>query len=177
MIPKYSTKLFTDIWVNLEDFRDDVKASPLNLLSDSSLEVLFYLLYAKYGNSPIANYDENQFKFKVYSIIYQYGPTWEKRVEIQKKLRELNEEELRLGAKQIFNKAYNPSSDPSTCTTEEILYINEQNSSGLKRSKLEAYDLLLNLLETDVTGEFISKFSICFKQFVMPEHEVIYEGE
>lgn len=177
MTPQYSTKLFTNIWVNEEDFISDVKSSPLNLLSDSSLSVLFYLLYAKYGNSPIANNDENQFKFKVYSVIYQYGPTWEKRVEIQKKIRELNEEEIRVGNKAIYNRALNPSTDPSTCTLDEILTINEQNTQGIKRSKLEGYSLLLDLLETDVTGEFISKFSICFKQFVMPEHPILYESE
>ena len=32
-----------------------------------------------------------------------------------------------------------------------------------------AYEKLLELLDSDVTGEFIGKFKICFKQFVMPE--------
>lgn len=175
--PMYNTKLFTMIWSNEEDFITDVKSSPLHLLRDESLSVLFYLLYAKYGNSPIANNDENQFKYKIYSVIYQYGPTWEKRVEIQKKLRELNDEEIRVGNKSIFNRAYNPSSEPSTCTLEEIQTINEQNTQGMKRSQLDGYSLLLDLLETDVTGEFIEKFKVCFKQFVMPEQTILYESE
>lgn len=167
----------TNIWSNETDFINDVKSSPLHIIREDSLRVLFYLLYAKYGNSPIANYDEEQFKFKVYSTIFQFGPTWEKKLEVQKKIRELNDEEIRLGSKQIFNKATNPSGDPSTCTLEEISYINQQDTANIKKSKLEGYATLLDLLETDVTGAFIEKFSICFKQFVMPENPLLYGSE
>ena len=43
--------------------------------------------------------------------------------------------------------------------------------------KLKAYEKLLELLDSDVTGEFINKFRICFKQFVMPERTWIYVTE
>ncbi len=115
--------------------------------------------------------------FKIYSVIFKYGPTWEKRIEVQEKIRNLNEDEIRTGTKQIFNRADNPSTDPSTCTLEEINYINSQNTANLKKSKLEGYEMLLNLLESDVTEEFINKFRICFKQFVMPENTVLYDSE
>ena len=43
--------------------------------------------------------------------------------------------------------------------------------------KLKAYEKLLELLDTDVTGNFISKFKTCFKQFVMPERTWLYVTE
>ena len=89
MIPQYNTVIFTDVWSSAEDFKAEYSSSALaNAISADNQDVLFYLLYAKYGNSPIANRDITQFKYKVYSIIYQYGHTWEKRLDIQKKLRE-----------------------------------------------------------------------------------------
>lgn len=170
----YNTKIFTEIWDNKNDFISDLKETGLINIKDDSLNVLYMLLYARYGNSPIANNDVYQFKAKVASIIFQYGPTWEKRLDVQKKIRELTEEDIFTGTKAIYNHAYNPSIEPGTSSLEEIPEINEQNTTNFKKSKLEGYSMLLDLLETDVTGEFINKFKICFKQFVMPERIVWY---
>lgn len=76
MIPQYDTKLMTEIWEEAEDFVYDYKHVGIpTTISDANATTLFYLLYARYGNNPIANYDENQFKYKMFSIIFQYGPT------------------------------------------------------------------------------------------------------
>lgn len=49
-----------------------------------------------------------------------------------------------------------------------------ETTTTLTAGKLKAYEKLLELLQSDVTGEFINKFKICFKQFVMPERTWIY---
>ena len=103
-----------------------------------------------------------------------YGPTWEKRLEIQKELRNLNIEELQKSATAIYNHSYNPSTEPSTQTLEELRTINDQNVTKHKRSKTDAYALLLSLLETDVTEEFLSKFKKLFIQVVSPELPLWY---
>ena len=187
--PQYSTMLFCDVWNNPTSFKDDyedagVFTEPVTdngvtikagtKLSDANLTILFALLYSKYGNSPIANSDVNQFKFKVYGIIFQYGPSWEKRLEIQEKLRALSDEEIAKGSKAIYNTALNPSSQPSTQSLEELQYINSQNTTNYKKSKMDAYTQLWGLLDTDVTGEFINRFKVCFKQFVRPEKPLLY---
>lgn len=70
------TKKFTDIYPDYDTFEDDYTGSPLNgAITNDNLEILYYLLYAKYGNSHITNMDENQFKFKLFSTIWKYGPT------------------------------------------------------------------------------------------------------
>ena len=73
-IKLYDTMTFSEVYGSASEFLTAVKGCPLMevstgvyLLKDSSINNLFYLLYARYGNSPIANADVNQFKYKVYS--------------------------------------------------------------------------------------------------------------
>ena len=84
MIPQYDTKLFNEIWEDADSFLEDYNNVGIpTTISTQSATTLYYLLYAKYANNPLANYDENQFKYKVFSLIYSYGPTWEKKLSIQ----------------------------------------------------------------------------------------------
>ena len=310
MIPQYDTKLMTEVWSQASEFLTDYQNIGIpTTISVQNATTLYYLLYARYGNTPIANYDENQWKYKMFSIIFQYGPTWEKRLDIQNTLRglqisdlvdngsfhelfshsasetssktgsdnntrTLNTTEKNTGTsavantgtdttastgtqsvshtgtvgttgetEDIKNHAYNPSTAPAQNAYSPLSYINEQNANknnanstvtnnltdtttndlqnqtthnttstttnDLSRAdtgtikddrtisdsassentsqnetttvmtagKLKAYEKLLELLDTDVTGNFISKFKVCFKQFVMPERHMIYVTE
>lgn len=310
MIPQYDTKLMTEVWSQASEFLNDYQNIGIpTTISNQNATTLYYLLYARYGNTPIANYDENQWKYKMFSIIFQYGPTWEKRLDIQNTLRglqisdlvdngsfhelfshsgsetssktgsdnntrTLNTTEKNTGTasvantgtdttastgtqsvthtgtvgttgetEDIKNHAYNPSTAPAQNAYSPLSYINEQNANknnasstvtnnltdattndlqnqtthnttstttnDLSRAdtgtikddrtitdsanaentsqnetttvmtagKLKAYEKLLELLDTDVTGNFISKFKVCFKQFVMPERHMIYVTE
>lgn len=171
----YRTRKFTDIWEEVDDFANDYTGVGIpTTISEESLTTLFYLLYARYGNSHIASSDETQFKYKVFSTIFMYGPTWEKRLEIQKNLREMDIEELRESAKAIYNHSFNPSTTPSTDTIDELTTINDQNVTKHKRSKTDAYALLIGLLETDVTKEFIDRFAKLFLTIVEPELPLWY---
>ena len=294
MIPQYDTKLMTEIWEDAEDFVYDYKHVGIpTTISDANATTLFYLLYARYGNNPIANYDENQFKYKMFSVIFQYGPTWEKRLSIQETLRgmsladlvdngqlaelfssqgstsqtssgtngntrTLNTQEANTGTQAVAhtgtvgtignndiqnsgndttidNHAFNPGTAPANNAFDPLAYINEQKAQKITKGtkseqdtdstttynntdtttnnlqkadtgtitdagttsgtvsgtdsksnsttttmtagKLKAYEKLLELLDSDVTGDFISKFKICFKQFVIPERTWIYVSE
>lgn len=91
----YNTKTFTEIYDSATAFTTDYSTIDLGGINDSSLVTkLYYLLYAKYGNSPIANLDETQFKYKLFSLIFQYGPNWEKELNIQGILRNLQLSDL-----------------------------------------------------------------------------------
>lgn len=175
MIPRYNTMTYTDIWETPEAFYADFQNSfASNSISVESSRVLANLLYAQYGNSPIANRDVNQFKAKVWSVIYSYGPAWEKRLDIQKKLIGLNEEDIRLGSKSINNIAQNPTQLATTAGLNEVVEITQQSSQGFTKSKLDAYAQLYELIVTDVTTEFIDKFKHCFKTLVLPENPILY---
>lgn len=182
MTNMYDTKTFTEIYENVNDFIYDYNNIGLpKIISVENCSTLYYLLYAKFGNSPIANYDENQFKFKLFGIIWQYGPTWEKRLEIQAKIRGIKDEELVIGSKAIYNHAFNPgeiASEGASATTKqpELQYINDQNVTNYEKSKMDAYMQLWDLLDTDVTSEFINRFAKLFKQFVRPG-ALLFESE
>ena len=173
MLPKYSTVLFTDIWNSYDEFITDFTASPFKD-SITQTEILYYLLYARYGNNPIANNDIEQWKFKIYGIIFAYGPTWEKKLDLQEKIRNLTEDELRTGTKAVHNTALNPSTQPSTSALDELNYINSQNTTNYKKNKIDAYLDQFGLLDDSITEDFIVKFRKCFKQFVAPERPLLY---
>ena len=174
----FRTRTFADIYTELKDFKEDYVDNGIPVtISDANLTTLYYLLYARYGNSNIASSDETQFKYKLFSKIFMYGPAWQKRLEIQKKLMELSDDEIVKGATAIYNSALNPSQAPSTQTLEELNYINSQNTTKYKKSKLEAYAILEELIRTDVTEAFIGKFKKLFITVVEPELPLWYQTE
>lgn len=166
------TLLFSEVWEDYSSFETDYTALIAGFLENTSpvtansLKTIYYLLFASYGNNPIANSDIDQFKMKIVSTIYAYGPTWQRKQAIQNSLRALTDADLLQGAKQIYNHALNPSSEPSTSSLIELTYINDQNTANYQKSKMEAYSILWGLLHADATRDFIDKFRKCFAVFV-----------
>lgn len=184
MIPMYNTQLFSEIWNNAQKFLSDYKASPFyvtnNTLTDANVVLTYYLLYNKYGNNPIANYDVNQFKFKVFGVMFQYGPAWATKLSIQEKVRSLgvaDDSEIYKGSKAIYNHAFNPETTPTTGDLTEINFINDQNTTSYKKSKLEGLATLAEVLRDDVTATYIDKFRKMFNPFVKPVAHTIYVEE
>lgn len=174
----YRQKKFTDVYESVEDFLADYKDCGIpTTITDNSVQTLFYLLYGSYGNDVVASSDINRFKYKLFSIVFQYAPNWEKQLEIQSKLRGLTEDDIRLGSRQIYNTAQNPSTEPSTDTTDELQYVNNQNVTKNQRGVLEGYATLLSLLRTDVTQEFLNRFRKLFLTIVQPEEPLLYITE
>lgn len=146
-------------------------------IKEASCKTLFYLLYARYGNSHFANEDLVQSKLKIFSTIFKYGPTWEKKLEIQAELRDLDLDDLREGSKQITNHANNPNTAPGTSALEELEYIDEQHAVNYKKNKVDAYATLWNMLATDVTEEFINRFNKIFMLVTLEDDVYLYEEE
>lgn len=220
MKPMYDTNLFCEIWDSSDKFLADYNNTgteftnqvPTTISQENAL-MTYLLLFSRYGNNPIANYDVNQFKNKIFTIIWQYGPAWEKRLSMQEDIRNLTLQEITQGTKTdwssegtqsqnnsgtdttINNHAYNPSTAPTTQSTNELDYIDQQqvakgsNTSTISgtdskttgqvvtKSKMDAYAQLWDLVATDVTNVYIAKFKNCFKQFVAPERRMIYVTE
>lgn len=185
----YRNMTLTDVWESADEFKTEYKASPLyvqgqrlfdgvetlnGVTQPDNITTLFYLLYSKYAGSPIKNADVNQFKYRLFSIIFQYGPTWQKNLDIQSKLRSISDSELLVGSKVIYNHAYNDASEPTTSGLEEVEYINDQNTANQKKSKMAAYSDLAVLLATDVTELFLNKFKTLFSIFVAPQPVRLY---
>ena len=189
MIQMSQTITFSQVWDEYNKFKIDFDDSPFTgaihegevtaegKTMPDNLEILYYLLYAKFGNSFITNLDINQWKFKVFSTIWKYGPAWEKKLEIQANLKglDIESEDFLKGAKAIYNKALNPETEPSTNDLKELKYINEQNTTNYKKSKMDALTQLWNLIATDVTESFLERFAPLFKRIWNPG--ILFESE
>lgn len=173
----YRTRTFANVWSTAADFLTDWKACGLyasGLLTDDEVTKIYYLLYANFANSHIMSSDENRFKYSLYAKLFSFGPSWAKRIDIQAKLRALSEDDIRLGTKAVYNRALNPETEPTTNTLDELAYINEQNTQKYQKSALEGYALLWELIDTDVTTQFINQFASLFIQIMLPEGPLYY---
>ena len=180
----FINRTFADVFPTMKDFVQEYETSGLysntNKVDDAG--TLYYLLYAKYGNSTIASFDENQFKYKVFSTIFTYGPTWEAKLKTQHELRELinnpaKQQELFIGAQAVYNHSYNPSSEPTTVDFDPLNTVNDQTANRHTRGKLDAYATLMAVLNTDITEEFIGRFKKLFITIVQPNLPLWYESE
>lgn len=164
----YRNEKFTDIYPDVQTFLTEYKTSPLydEEMQDTNLMKLYYLLYAKYGNSTIASSDINQFKYKLYSIIYDQGPIWQKYLYIQKQLRSLSNDEILKSSEYINSHAYNPG---QYMNDNGILdYINDQTKSTTYNATINAYYSYLNTLNS-FTETFLDMFKSLFLTVVAPE--------
>lgn len=179
----YRSNKFSDIFENAEVFKDDYLSSGICIMANSLKQPLdndfivaqYYLLSARYANSIVASSDPQRFKENLFSLIWQYGLPWKSKIEIQDKLRNLSEAELLQGNMSINNSAQNPSTEPSTSDDLELSFINAQTVSKNKKSKLAAYATLYELIKTDVTELYLSKFKKLFLTVVEPEEPLLYE--
>ena len=171
----YRQVKFTDVYPDATTFVNDYTTSAIpTTISNDTATTLYYLLYSRYGNSVIASSDTNRFKYDLFATIFSYAPTWEKRLDVQEKLRDLSDEELITGQATINNHAFNPGTATSTSTLDELTAINEQVTQKGKRDKLTAYTELLRALWTDVTEQFLDKFQKLFLIILQPELPLWY---
>lgn len=76
---------FSDIFPSTKEFLEASQLCQMLIPPDierADLELIFYLLYSKYGNNTIASTDETRFKFSLFSIVYQWGGNWKKKVKM-----------------------------------------------------------------------------------------------
>lgn len=181
MLPQYDTKLFIDVFPTYSDFQyvfdNEFGKYAKDCISVNNLTALYYLLFARYGANPIVNPSIDIFKARLVATTFQKGPTWERKLAIQKSLRDLTEAELQTGARTLMNRAQHDEGEPGTDTDQELSYINSQDVQKMKRSKLDAYSFLQDVLQTDVTEEFIVAFAPLFSKFVSPNRGRIYEND
>lgn len=184
----YFTRKFSDIYPTLDAFLADFTTFSTEGLNPAfinntqtstvnTINIVYYLLSARYGYSHIAGSSEDLFKLRLFTIIYQYGPTWEKRLNLQLQIRSLDLSALREGNVLINNVALNPSTAPTTSTMDELTHINQQNVNKYKRNALTAYSEQWDMLETDVSEEFIDRFKSLFIKIVQPQTNLWYTTE
>lgn len=169
---------FTDAWMSADNFVAEwSQADVPTTISAASAKTLYYLLYARHGNDIIASSDTTRFKYCVYSLIFQYGGVWEKKLELQEKLRALSDDELQRGTTQINNRANHDGTEPQTDDLQLIPGVDEQLATIYKKDKMNAYSTLYELLDDTITERFLKKFDNLFLKCVSPELPLLYGDE
>lgn len=175
----FQTETFSNSFGDSDTFVAKFRTNPMSSLAgdslaDSDLAVIFYLLYSKYGNSHYSTMDQYQAEYQVFSKVIAYGPRFIREYKVQKDLLTMSEEDLLSGSKTIYNHAYNPGTDP---TVEELDQVDDQNTTKIKRSRLDAYEYLLSLLDDSVVDRFLKRFKDLFLTFVKPTGPIWFKEE
>lgn len=174
----YRTRTFSQIFEEYSKFNEEWYKTIFSAeVEELPIELIFNLLYSRYGNSSVASSDENQFKYRLFSIVFQYAPNWYKEFGIQRQIRAYEVEDFQKGNLNIVNNASNPSTQPSTLDTEELPFVSQQNVSKTTRSLADGYALMLSLLKEDVTETFLKRFQKLFLNIVEPERPLWYVTE
>ena len=177
--PAYSRYTFRDIFPDEATFKTGVKTNNLleSEITDAFLSKFYYMLFAKYANSPISKSDSEEWLYDLIFTMNAFIPTYLKKESIQKQLRALDLADVRVGFQSIFNHAFNPSTTPSTGTDEELPYVNEQNVNKTKKNPVDALSSLWEMLHTNLWEELLRKFQKLFSKIVTPANNVFYVTE
>lgn len=185
MYGEYETPLFIEMWGTMDNTLEEkielFKAQwhesgfDMNEIGDADLNRIFLLLYAKYGNNPIAPHSELRFKYDLYGIIFKHGPNWAQKLKIQNWLR-TNPEGIAEASLHITNTGSHPTTETTGDMTPQM-HIGTQSVSGKKKSQLEIYTTVLSLLDDDFTDDFINRFSHLFNPWTAPQPAFRYYTE
>lgn len=179
---------FSDLWPTQEDFVTTYNTVGFpkefeggSYVTDDDLKLIWLLLIGRFADSVIKPYNTyGAFQVRFMSKVWQHAPAWKKNLDIQNKLRSLSLEdgsELYKGSSAIYNSALNPATQPGTDTDNELSFINSQNVTKHKKSKLEGLAFLSDLLKNDVTEQFLRRFDEFFKSILYSGRTLLYETE
>lgn len=179
-----STSMFREVFASTDDFITDFRASDLNVstLTDDTLKIIFAELYARYGDSYFKSTNNDRNKYMVFSILYNKGLIYQKKVEVQNALLALELTDLKDGGVTIYNDASNPGNEATTYEQEDysgedfLKYVDSQNVTKNKKGVVEAYKAQLYALK-DVTTGFIQEFSKLFESMLWSSYLPIFVME
>lgn len=181
---------FSQLWTTADDFAEAYKETGLpqtynnsdgttgTYVDDETLKLIWLLMIGRFADSTIKPYNTyGAFKIRFMSRIWQHAPAWKKELDIQNRLRSMSLDDgspIYEGSKAIYNTALNPGTQP---TEEELNYINSQNTTKYKKSKLEGLAILTDLMKNDVTETFLRRFDDFFKTIIYSGRTLYYENE
>lgn len=176
----YNTMLFSEVFKDEAEFVNGWKECKLydeSIAKDNELSRIYYLLYAEYGNNAITGHDINQWKYRLWSDIRSYTPTFLEKERIQKNIRKLTDEQIKIGTKAINNSAKSPAVANTTTSMNEIQYIDAQTVTNYKKSMIEAYSDKLVMLNDHLEKDYVDKFRRLFLSIVYNQNPLLYIEE
>lgn len=174
----FISSTFSEVFPDLETFLTDYNnykssVAVYDFKDEDTIKSIYYLLASEYAFSHHIG-ARDQFKLMLFTRILEYGPFLERELEVQKDLLTIDISKLQEGSKAIYNTALNPGTAPSDTSLQELEFINQQNTTNYKKSKPEAYSIMLTLLDKDLVKDFISKFKNLFIKVCYPDYALLY---
>ena len=166
-----SNYTFQELYPDADTFLADYKACEFPaIISDENVKILYFTLLARKGEDCIQSESVGMFKYKMFLLIWQYGPSWEAKLNIQRKMQEFTEDDILDGGTQIYNQGVNPSTPigkdgeqhQGTLSKNELNYVQQQSVTLNTRNKTNAYRNYQDMLKNDVSEQFFSKFDKLF---------------
>ncbi len=171
-IPKNLTMTFSEYYDSIDTFKAKYNELPSNmkLLTDAQVGLVYCLLLGEYANSRFANLSIDQANMRIFTTLYSYGPAYFKKKEIQTAITNLDLTRdldiILAGTTAIYNSAANDGGLPTTQTSEELGFVDSQNTTKYRRSKLEGYANYYELISNDPTKDFLAKFKSIFAKYI-----------
>ena len=170
--------LFSDVWSTSEEFVADYRASGLNVaaITDTNLTVLYCQLFARHGSDHIRSNNSNQWKYKVFAIIFNKGPKWQAALLKQTELQNLTDEELTFLGRTMTNQSGNTTvvNEGGTITEDALDTVDKQDVNITRGNKLVAIRAFIDSLQ-DVSSAFISEFDQLFSRVVFAPDTTLYD--
>lgn len=178
----FYSSTFSEIYPTYEAWQEDYNLFKESLpyfgdfKNNQTVKMIYYALASQYAFSHHIG-SKDQWRLMMWSRVMEYGRFFERELEVQKDILGLSIEDLKQGSKAIYNTAHNPGTAPSTNSLEELEYINQQSTTNYKKSKLEGYALLMNMLNKDLVYDFVNKFKNLFIQVCYPDYPLLYVND
>ena len=174
----YDTSTFSEVYPSFDEWEADneVFKDSLNFygqLTEDTLKQIYYILASEYAFSHHIG-SRDQWKLMLWARVMEYGPYLKKELEVQREVLATDIENLREGGKAIYNTALNPGTRPTTGSLQELDYINQQNTTNYKKSKPEAYAILVELMNKNLIKDFVRKFKDLFITVCYPDYPLYY---
>lgn len=180
----FRTRTFSEIFPDVTEFSTFYTTCgvPQNLLTGTGytnfgISTIYWLLISNFANDHIKSSDENRFKLKLMSIIFEAGPQWQRAMKLQADIMGMTDSELLVGSKAIYNHAMHPDTTPSTGQLTELEYIDDQNTTNYRKDKILALVNAIDVLDTQICERFINRFRKLFINVVYPDYPLLYVSE
>ena len=173
----FDTLTFSEVWPTADAFMADWEIFKVDCqlfdLTTEDVRKSYFILASEYAFSHHIG-SKDQWKYMLFMRLCEYLPYLVKDLEIQSNLLKMNLDELREGSKAIYNSALNPGTPHTTTSTKELDYINSQNTTNYKKSKVDAWASLIQILDADLVKTFLNRFKNLFIKTAYPDWDLYY---
>lgn len=161
--------------IGLENFTIDCNEFYTDkILTDTEIKELYYLLLSKYAYSHIRYTNVMSFKLAMFREINNMYPTILKYNQDQKKLREMDDNEIVQGTTVLSNAGMSDANNYTTQAENGAVKLAGQNFSKYTRPEIEARLVKLQGMQYNLTDQLFKALNKHFIQILEPNASLLF---